>query len=283
MKQIQDTRWVKMVKVFEGTDDEYYMDGILKSNLDDAKKAVREDWDMILLVDGYEGTGKSTMAMHIAKYCDPTFNVDKVVFTPRQFREKVISAKEYTAVVYDEAYTGLASRGAMSQVNKALVSMLAEIRQKNLIILIVMPTFFDLDRYVALWRSRALIHVYSKGFRRGYFTFFSVEKKKELYINGKKFYSYNKPKCVFRGRFTKHYPINKEEYLKKKKGALTTRERQKAELAKKKEIEAMLFDRVMQVGDDVKHNAKMAVLQMLPTTYYRKRKEWLDKQEEDAI
>jgi len=34
-----------MVKVFEGTDEEYYMDGILRSNLDTAKKVVAKDWD----------------------------------------------------------------------------------------------------------------------------------------------------------------------------------------------------------------------------------------------
>jgi len=39
---------------------------------------------------------------------------------------------------------------------------------------------------------------------------------KNLYIMGKKFYSYYKPKPVFHSKFTKFYAVNEEEYRKKK-------------------------------------------------------------------
>lgn len=197
------------------------MDGYLKLAYDKAKKVILNDWDFVFLIDGMEGGGKSVLAQQGASYCDPTFCAERIAFTPEEFRDSVLSAKKYQAVIYDEAYTGLSSRGTMSDINKVLVQMLAEIRQKNLFVFIVMPTFFDLDKYVALWRSRALLHVYTdKGFGRGYFTFYNKERKKNLYINGKKFYSYGKPSPNFRGRFTNAYTVNEEEYRAKKLKAL---------------------------------------------------------------
>jgi hypothetical protein len=158
----------------------------------------------------------------MAFYVDPTFNIDRVVFTPKAFRDAIINSKPYQAVVYDEAYTGLSSRATMSLINRTLISMLAEIRQKNLFIFVVMPTFFDLDKYVAIWRSRGLIHVYTdKGYGRGYFSYYNKDKKKNLYILGKKFYDYRKPKPNFRGRFTNYYVVDEAEYRAKKLKSLS--------------------------------------------------------------
>ena len=214
-----------MVKVFSDTNNSYYMDGYLVSNLDTAKKVAAKDWDMFFIYDGLEGTGKSVKAMQDAYYCDNTLTIDRVAFTPEEFKACIKKATRLQAVIYDEAMTGLSSRGAMSRINKAIVSMIAEIRQKNLFVFIVLPTFFELDKYVALWRSRALIHVYSgEGFARGYFAFYNVDRKKDLYINGKKYYSYLKPKPNFIGRFTNHYPLSEDEYREKKLKSLSEKE-----------------------------------------------------------
>lgn len=198
----------------------YYIDGLLHSNLSMLKDAVQKDWDGLVLVDGVEGSGKSVLAQQCAFFCDPTLTIERVCFTPDDFKEQVIKAKKYQAVIYDEAYGGLASRKTMSDTNHSIVAMLAEIRQKNLFIFVVMPSFFDLDKYAALWRSRALLHVYSDGFDRGFFKFYSYAKKKDMYVQGKKFYSYKCVKADFSGRFTNFYPLGQEEYRAKKAKSL---------------------------------------------------------------
>src|SRR3990167_1681188 len=171
---------------------EFYIDGFLKQNLDRAKEIIKKDCDMIFLYDGYEGSGKSVKCMQDMYYCDSSLNLDRITFNPKEFTRAIKEAKEYQSVIYDEAYTGLSSRATMSLINRTLVKMLAEIRQKKLFVGIVMPTFFDMDKYVALWRSRALIHVYTgSDFKRGFFAFYNADKKKRLYIDGKKYYSYN--------------------------------------------------------------------------------------------
>ena len=267
------------MKVFEGTNNEFYMDGYLNANLDTAKRIIRKDLDMVFLVDGSEGAGKSVLAMECAFFCDPTLTLDRIVFTPKEFRKAIIEAKPYEAVIYDEAYTGLSSRATMSLINRTLISMLAEIRQKNLFVFVVMPSFFDLDRYVALWRSRGLLHVYfGDDFERGFFAFYNSDKKKDLYINGKKFYSYSKPKPNFIGRFTNHYVVDEKAYRKKKKESLSNREKKREEDEIRKELENMLFMRLCEL-EDISHSLKIKILDIPSSTYFYKLKQFNEGKE----
>ncbi len=270
-----------MVKVFEGTKDEFYMDGYLVKNLDKAKGFIKKDWDMVFIYDGEEGSGKSVKAMQDAFYCDHTFNLDRVVFTPYEFRKAITTAKPYSAVVYDEAYTGLSSRATMSLINRTLISMLAEIRQRNLFVFVVMPCFFDLDKYVALWRARVLIHVYTEDYQRGRFAFYNKKKKKALYMRGKKYYSYAKPKSNFFGRFVNHYVVDEKAYRHKKKHSLLDREKKREEIEKKREVEAAIFERLMHL--DISHSIKMQVLAMPSSTYFNRLKQWNEQEELENI
>lgn len=260
-----------MVKVFEGTPNEYYMDGFLKNNLDIIKEKLKQDWDAISLYDGREGSGKSIKALQDAYFCDPTFNLSRICFTPHQFRKAILEAKPYQSVVYDEAYTGLSSRSAMSLINRALVAMIAEIRQKNLFVFIVMPCYFDLDKYFALWRSTYLIHVYvDQNMRRGFFAFYNYDRKKNMYIRGKKTYDYNCVKANFIGRFTNHYVVDEKDYRKLKKESLHKREEQREKKAEEQRIEGMLLERVLNLPNTIPHRVKMEVLNMHPSTYFVK-------------
>jgi hypothetical protein len=199
------------------TEKTFYMDGYLKQNLELLKDTIKKDWDMIFVVDGYEGSGKSVLAQQVSYFCDNSFNIDRIVFNPDDFKQVIMASEPYQAVIYDEAYGGLSSKSALSKVNKTIVQMLTVIRQRNLFVFIVLPTFFDLDKYVALWRSRGLLHVYtSKNMARGYFEFYNAGRKKDMYVKGKKFYEYRQGKCNFRGRFSKFWVVDKDAYDKKK-------------------------------------------------------------------
>ena len=110
-----------MVKVQVG-EHNYYLDGYLKSNLDFSINEVkRRNYDKFVLIFGREGAGKTTLAMQIAKYCDPTFDLDRVCFTPEQFLEAVQGAKKFQAILFDETMWGLSSRSVMSKMNKYLI------------------------------------------------------------------------------------------------------------------------------------------------------------------
>jgi len=172
---------------------EFYMDDKLKRNLDEKviKQIQSKDKDFVMVIDGREGSGKSTLAMQIGKYVDPTLDLDKIVFSAADFKEAVLKAKKGECIIYDEAFTGFSSRSSLSPVNKVLVSLAMQMRQKNLFIIIVLPTIFMLDRYMALFRTKVLLHVYEVKGNRGYFRQYNSSKKKYLILMGRKTMSYN--------------------------------------------------------------------------------------------
>jgi hypothetical protein len=273
-----------MVMIKQPNGEQYSMDGYLHSNLKLAKQVVKKDWDMLFAVDGMEGSGKSVFTQQAAHFCDPTLDVSRVVFTPKEFREAIMKAEKFQAVVYDEAYTGLSSRATMSLINRTLVSMIAEIRQRNLFVFVVMPTFFDLDKYIALWRSRALIHVYTgDDFQRGFFAFYNSDMKKSLYMQGKKFYSYSKPRPNFIGRFTNHYTVDKKEYIRKKRESLVDREKKREDQEIQREIEERLMDRVMALPSTIPHKLRMKILGIPQSTYFLKLRQWKEEKAMENI
>jgi len=248
---------------------EFAIDGYVKKVLDRCKSIVKFDWDMVFIIDGIEGCGKSCMAQLLGYYVDPTLNNSRIVFTAEKFKQAILNAEKYQAVIFDESYQGLSSRGAMSFVNKNLISMMAEIRQKNLFIFVVMPCVFDLDRYISLHRSRGLWHCYTNKFQRGYVKFYNIDLKKKLIMNGKKYYSYAFPKPNFKARFSKFYADNEIEYKKNKSGSLEDREDSEELQLNKRKNQVELFKRLQGLEDiDLKHDLKMKILDLKRSTYY---------------
>lgn len=178
---------------------------------------VRKDYDAFIIVSGREGCGKTTLANQLALFVDPTYNIDRCVFTAEQFLDAVENAERYQAIVFDETMGYLSSRGSMSKFNRTLIKVMSEMRFKNLFVFLCIPNFFELDRYPAMHRSTGLLHVYA----RGKFGSYGYGKKKLLYLKGKKFYSYNvAPDYI--GNFPKYFPLDKDEYDEKKKEGIRT-------------------------------------------------------------
>ncbi len=203
-----------MVKVQAGKHN-YYLDGYLKANLDHLKKQVRKDFDGFVLVVGREGFGKSTIASQMAMYCDPTYNLDRCVFTAEQFIEAVTTADRYQAVVFDETMGYLSSRQNMSKFNRSLIKIMSEMRSRNLIVFLCIPNYFMMDWYVALHRTTGLIYTY----QRTRFGSYDYATKKKLYMKGKRYHSYSvSPNFI--GVFTKYFTLDKIKYDEKKQEAI---------------------------------------------------------------
>lgn len=196
------------------------MDENLKNNLLLLREAVtKKDFDGIYCVDGMEGSGKSTLAFQSMKVLYPEFTVDDIVFTGEQFLKKVEECPPKTGIVWDEAGSAAGSTEVMRKIQNTIRKKLQIIREKNLFICLVIPSIFGLQTYFAVWRTRFLIHIYTKGFDRGWYTFYNYPNKKILYLKGKKSnWSYDVVKPDFKGRFTSGYAIPENEYraLKRK-------------------------------------------------------------------
>ncbi len=184
--------------------------------------------DRIFAVDGREGSGKSTMALQLAyafsKLMDVPFVLEDVVFSAEEFKARLKYFAEnnirHRIMIFDEAHSGLSSKGATSRETKELTQILMECRQLGMTIFMVLPSFFMLEKYVCLFRTHALFHVFSskKDINRRSFRMYNYANKKMLYLHGRKFMSYAKPYIKKTYRFYSPFPpgIDEKEYDAKK-------------------------------------------------------------------
>ncbi len=201
----------------------FYVNKKVKSKWEKIKdgQLIKQDDDKVYLVDGRERSGKSLFSFQQAYYIDKTFNVDRICFTPEEFLSQIRNAPQGSVVVFDEAFRGLSSKASQSKVNKKIVQAMMEMGQRNLVVFIVLPTFFLLEMYAAVLRSNALFHIYKdkKGIRR--FRVYNFQQKSLLYKNGKrKGFDYSWPRVKLRDRFYGHWPIDEQAYRKKKLDSL---------------------------------------------------------------
>lgn len=254
---------------------QYSIDGYLAKNLDRAHHVVtKKDWDMVFIIDGEEGSGKSTLAQQIGSFLYPQLSLNNIVFSPDEFKKAILEAEKFECIIWDEALSGLYSRRATSIVNKTIVSMMAEVRQKNLFVIVVLPTFFDLDRNISIWRSRALIHTYAVNFERGRFAFFDKDKKKTLYLMGKKLYNYGSPSANFIATFPGTYTVNEAAYRKKKLEAFHKHHAEEPENERRDE-QVALIGRLQSVGNS--HDERIELSGLPQSTYYLRLREYRKK------
>lgn len=203
--------------------DGLYLDEFLKRKLDIVTKLIRKDWDCVIIIDGPERSGKSTLGITIGTY------LSNGEIKPENFAAglndaipKIKSLPEKSVLLVDEGSLIFNSKDAMTTHQKQLMKILDVVGQKSLIFIIILPSFFDLNKSIAVRRSKFLLHVYTdKSYERGKFSYYNEKKKKMLYEMGKKnFNSYTRPKPSFRGSFTNFKPEWYDEYLKIKKKSM---------------------------------------------------------------
>jgi hypothetical protein len=217
-----------MVKFFDPITKEeitYYIAPNLLPQWDNLKdgKLQKQDEDRVYITDGRERAGKSLFTLQQAKYLDPTFDISRVCFTPEEFLFQIRNAPAGSAIVFDEAFRGLSSKASQSKVNKTIVQAMMEMGQKNLIVFIVLPTFFLLEMYAAVLRANVLFHIYKDRSGRRRFRIYNYKKKSWLYkVGKKKGFDYSFPRISRRhtGRFYGVFPIDEKSYRKKKLDSL---------------------------------------------------------------
>jgi len=216
---------------------QYHMSDLLKPKWDSLKngKLAKYDEDRFYVTDGQEGSGKSLFTIQQAAYIDPTILEDekgkvlpRICFTPDEFLHAIRntkSTKTHTkAIIFDEAFRGMSSKGSISAINKKLVQALMEMRQNNLVVFLVSPSFYLLELYPAMMRSKALFHVVKeKNSKRRYVRVFGFKNKAKLYQIGlRKGWGYP-IKTRNRMNFFNKYPGGDEfeqRYRKKKRDSL---------------------------------------------------------------
>ena len=202
---------------------EFAIDRFLRMRLDNVKKAIKKKWDIVFIIDGIEGSGKSTLGFICAWYLTTgRLTLFNLAEGTKDAISKLEKLPDGSLLVIDEGSLSFGSTDVMKKEHKRLIKILQVIRQKNMCLIIVAPSFFDLSKYISIQRIRFLLHVYTKNdMVRGKYCYFGEKKKKMLYLIGKKhFNSYAKPKSDFVGRFIDFKLPFDKEYQKLKKRTL---------------------------------------------------------------
>lgn len=195
---------------------------LLYEKLLNVKKIQKRLWDCCICIAGFERAGKSTMGLTIGYILsDGTLTVNNIAANTTEAIEKLENLPDKSVLVIDEAALMLSSKDVMKKEQRQIIKILNIIGMKRMILIVIIPNFFDLNRYIAVDRSRFLIKVYSdKNGKRGRFAYWGEKRKSILYKYGKKHYdSYDHPKANFRGTFKNFSPLG-QEYLDLKEKSL---------------------------------------------------------------
>lgn len=216
----------------EATEKKISYDPRIIPALEDIKRQPQMENDSVILITGRPGVGKSKLAQDIAYYLDPTFNIDRIVFNVDDLIEEATKKlPRGSAIIFDEAAEAVDSVQTLSQKNQRMAKFLATVRSRCLFIILVQPSFWSFMMSIATERSDVLFHVEkvknrdydrndpsSMPFKRGYYSMYSYERKKRLYISGKKWHVFNgkvKPN-LHDIRFGSRWVVDKEEYQRRK-------------------------------------------------------------------
>lgn len=109
------------------------------------------------IITGATGSGKSYTGMTLAKLIDSTFDINRVVFTSRDFMALLNSGTLHKgdAILFDEAGVGMPSREWYSLSNKMLNYVLETFREQNLCVIFTTPSFDFIDS-----QARKLFHTF---------------------------------------------------------------------------------------------------------------------------
>ena len=249
-----------------------YIDETLSKNLDIYAKKITEDMHFMGIITGSDsvGNGKSTMAQQVGCYLTwkinqmhntkNTFTHNNVFFNSKNLTEKSPNLPKYSVITLDEG-DDLTTHG-MKELAVRLRRYFRKCRQLNQIIILILPSFFELPKFYALSRSHFLINVsFQKEYERGYFKFYGPKSKKLLYLKGKKEWNYDAYHSDFAGRFFSSYCffpdlIHEIELYKKNKyqdmvDDAKDQEESKSRVVIEKEVKIALFHQLYQNLDKI--------------------------------
>ncbi len=210
--RLEGKKWVETQK------SEFWLDRALYDKLKALKKIQSKEWDGVIVIDGQERSGKSILGMACGWYLSGGKMTEKNFATGiKDCAKKIAELPDRSVLQIDEGSLMFSGKDSLNKQVKQLMKILDVVGQKNIIFIICLPCFFDLNKTIAVRRSKFLCHVYpDKDYNRGNYAFWGENAKKKLYRIGKKNYdSYAYPVATFIGKFPHFKPPFYDKYIEK--------------------------------------------------------------------
>jgi len=126
------------------------------------EKIMKEDTMILGIICGKVGCGKSVLAQKFAYVISGKMDISKIAFDGKEFLEAVLSSRK-ESIIGDEGISLFFSRGVMTKQGRLMAELMAQIRQKNLCVLICIPNLLSVDTMILemsnficfVWESRA--------------------------------------------------------------------------------------------------------------------------------
>ena len=199
----------------------FWIDKPLYERLKSLNKIQDKNWDGVIVIDGKERSGKSVLGMICAWFLSKgKMGINNFARGLDDAARKISSLPDKSVLIMDEGSLVFSSKDSNSGAQKKLIKLMDVVGQKNMVFIICLPCYFDLNKTIAVRRSLFLCHVYpDENYNRGSYVFFGEKRKKMLYQIGKKnFDSYAHPEPNYPpGRFMDFEPPFYKDYLEKVK------------------------------------------------------------------
>jgi hypothetical protein len=145
--------------------------------------------DAVLLIEGAEGEGKTSLSVALAYYISSISNREfshKNIFFDVAKMIKFLQNTDGQIAIWDEPALQALSGDALSRVVKNLKRMLMMCRNKRHFIIINMTYFTEFGGYIVWQRPLGMIHVYSRnGLQAGRFVYIRKKYLERLWLDWK--------------------------------------------------------------------------------------------------
>ena len=129
---------------------------------------ILEQKNVLMLITGEASSGKSYMGMSLCEHFDPNFNVDQIIFTPKQFFDVVLHLPKNSWVLLDEPAQALSHREWYSDINKAITWTVESFRFRliHMVFTAINPALIDkvlrdyLVHFLIVMKTRGRAQVY---------------------------------------------------------------------------------------------------------------------------
>jgi len=122
-----------------------------------ARKRLARNQNLLCVITGQTGTGKSLSALEFARLIDPTFTADQVVFTVEEFLNLMETLGPGKVIIFDEAGVDLDARRSSSKKNVFFSNILKTFRYLQIPTIFTLPNLAMLDK-----NARRLFHLWIK-------------------------------------------------------------------------------------------------------------------------
>lgn len=118
------------------------------------KRAEKEDYQNVIVIEGRTGSGKSTLAMQLALLLDPDFDIrESYIYTMSDLWDKIRRAQGgirgmSPVNLLDEGTVALNAKNSLRREDKTAIVMLQIMRSLNWTTIICVPSFGDLNKAI---------------------------------------------------------------------------------------------------------------------------------------